>query len=212
MRLSWALLASALLLRPGVGGANPVPFAQGWMLMTEASRTYQNGEVVYSPWRGSALGAGYTGIRADDKSKRRQIVYATYNYLLKRWNLTNAQANVFVEGGVGGANGNFSGDRVVAHFGTQVDYETRRVYLAWKEHLWHASNFDHRVSTVHLGWAPYAADYEELATWFVIQVRRIDGGILDTDVMPFVRLFKKNKWFEFGGNDGGLQVNFMMTF
>jgi hypothetical protein len=205
------LLLCAVLLWPSGARANPVPFAEGWMLMTEASRTYQNGELVYSPWRGSAFGAGYTGLRAEDKSKRRQIVYATYNYLLKRWNLEDAQANVFLEGGVGGASGNFSGEKVALHFGWQVDYETRRVYFAWKEHLWHASNFDHWVSTLHLGWAPYPADYEDLATWLVLQVRHIDGGILDTDVMPFVRLFKKNKWFEFGGNEGGIQVNFMMT-
>ena len=47
--------------------------------------------------------AGYLELESDIDHRRREITYARANYLVKRWNQENAQANVFVWGGAGQA-------------------------------------------------------------------------------------------------------------
>ena len=99
------------------------------------------------------------------------------NLLAKRWNLPGAQANVFVWGGLGRATGNdFAGSTLARNAGFQPDYETRRVYAAFRSDLQESDHFSHRIDTLQLGWAPYEHDYDTLATWFVVQGRRYTGG------------------------------------
>src|SRR5437870_1174867 len=60
----------------------------------------------------------------------------------------------------------------------------------------HSSN---RVDTLQLGWAPYAHEYDTLATWIVVQGRNYTGGIYDgTETALLLRLFKGGTWVEAG--------------
>jgi hypothetical protein len=176
-------------------------------------------QLFYAPkywWSG---GLTYTRLIADDKSFEHEIPGAQANYLVKRWNLPDAQGNVFAWGGVGSARGedrqgSFSGVAAVQG-GLQADYETRRIYASGKQEWFHSSRFSDGISTLQLGVAPYEHDYDELATWFVLQLRRYQGGVLPgkTEVIPMLRLFKGNFWIE-GGADphGRLQLMVMMNY
>ncbi len=211
--------AVALALAPSAS-AKPISFQDGWTVMAEyGADTMREAQVFYAPkywWSG---GLSYTKLLAHDGRFEREIPNLQLNYLVKRWNLPAAQANVFAWGGVGSARGHDGGARfsgvTTTHLGTQADYETRRVYSSFKTDWFRSSRFSHRVDTLQLGVAPYEHDYEDLAVWFLVQARRMTGGVMGgkTEWTPMVRLFKGNFWIEAGANrDGRAQLMVMMNF
>jgi len=218
-----AIRSAACLLAIAAGTqacAKPIAFQDGWTAMAEAgTNTMRQAQLFYAPkfwWSG---GVSYTKLMADDGSFQREISGVQVNYLVKRWNLPSAQGNVFAWGGVASARGFDSRgpfDGVAAtQAGFQADYETRSVYASGKQEWFHSSRFSHGVSTVQLGLAPYEHDYDELATWFVLQLRHYQGGIAPgtTEAIPMLRLFKGNFWIEAGADrKGRAQVMVMMNF
>jgi hypothetical protein len=177
--------------------------------------TMKEAQVFYAPKYYLSLGPGYLELESDIDDRRREITYLRVNYLVKRWNMESAQANVFVWGGAGQAYASETNDhRFTGNAGAQIDYETRRVYSSLKTDLYRASDFSHRIDTLQLGLAPYKHDYDTLATWVVVQARRYTGEIHDgTEWALLLRLFKKGGWIEAGVTDeGGLQAMAMVNF
>jgi hypothetical protein len=229
-------LACLAVSAPLGAAAKPIAFQDGWTVMGEiGTDTMREAQVFYAPkywWSG---GLSFTRITAHDERFERDIPNVQLNYLVHRWNLPAAQANVFAWGGLGAARGydlveapggghahvpgtleraRFSG-LATWHAGAQVDYETRRIYSSLKTDWFRASRFRHRVDTLQLGVAPYEHDYEDLAVWFLVQARRISGDVMErrTEWIPMVRLFKGNFWIEAGANrDRRAQVMVMMNF
>jgi hypothetical protein len=209
-----ALVASTAAL------AKPIAFQDGWTVMAEyGTNTMRQAQVFYAPkywWSG---GLAHTEIIADDKSFEHDIDGAQFNYLVKRWNLPDAQGNLFAWGGIGSARGHdgqgsFIGVATV-QAGVQADYETRSVYASAKQEWFRSSRFSNGITTAQVGWAPYEHDYDEIATWFLIQLRHYQGGVLPgtTEVIPMLRLFKGNFWIEAGADrKGRAQVMVMMNF
>ena len=200
--------------------AKPIAFQDGWTTMAEyGTNTMRQAQVFYAPrfwWSG---GLSYTKLIADDKSFEREISAFQLNYLVKRWNLPNAQGNVFAWGGLGSTRGEDGRGRfagvMTSQAGLQADYETRSIYSSAKQEWFHSSRFSHGVTTVQLGVAPYEHDYDELATWFLVQLRRYQGGIMPgrTEAIPMLRLFKGNFWIEAGADrKGRAQLMVMMNF
>ena len=211
-------LAAAGALMSGMSGvfAKPIAFSQGTTVMAEyGAGTMKEAQVFYAPRYFLSLGPGYLELESDVDERRREITYLRVNYLAKRWNMEAAQANVFVWGGAGQAYASETNDhRFTGNAGAQIDYETRRVYSSLKTDLYRASDFSHRIDTLQLGLAPYKHDYDTLATWVVVQARRITGEIHDgTEWALLLRLFKKGGWVEAGVTDeGGLQAMAMVNF
>lgn len=209
-----------LLLLPFAAGAKPIAFQDGNTLMYEyGAGSMQEAQGFYAPRYWLSAGAGYLRLDADDDSFSRDITYVRANYLVKRWNRPDAQGNVFVYGGVGGARGSdFEGTKFAENVGAQADYETRWLYGSIKFDYQHSSAFAHRIDTLQLGAAPYAHDYDDLATWFVFQARDYTGGLYDgIETAALLRLFQAYRWgsvwFEGGvTNDGALQSMIMFNF
>jgi hypothetical protein len=209
--------AFALLwLLPMVAAAKPIAFAKGTTLMLEyGAGTMNEAQLFYAPRYWYSVGGGWLELKSEDGGTRRNIEYVRANLLAKRWNLPGAQANVFAWGGVGRATGNdFDGSVLARNVGMQVDYETRRVYGAFRTDLQESNRFSHRVDTLQLGWAPYAHEYDTLATWFVVQGRQYTGGLFEgTETAFLVRFFKGGAWVEVGATtDGKLQAMAMFNF
>lgn len=196
--------------------AKPIAFANGTSVMAEyGGNTMREAQVFYAPRFNLSLGGGYVRLASDLDSRVREITYARVNFLPKRWNLEEAQANVFVWGGVGSAKLSERASSVFAqNLGAQFDYETRRIYFSAKTDLQRSEAFSHRIDTVQWGVAPYAHDYNTLATWILVQGRRYSGNLYEgTESAVLLRLFKGNKWVEAGvTNDGKLQAMFMFNF
>jgi len=215
-RVSCVAAAGALLLGAEGTVAKPIAFAHGTTVMAEyGAGTMKEAQVFYAPKYFLSLGPGYLELESDIDHRRREITYARVNYLAKRWNMKTAQANVFVWGGAGQAYVSEANDhQFTGNAGAQFDYETRRVYASLKTDLYRASDFSHRIDTLQLGLAPYEHDYDKLATWIVVQGRRITGGIHDgTEWALLLRLFKGGGWIEAGvTGDGKLQAMAMVNF
>ena len=205
-----------LLAIASVASAKPIAFAHGTTVMAEyGAGTMTEAQVFYAPKYFWSLGLGFTELDSDQGDERREITYARANYLVKRWNLEAAQANVFTWGGAGNAYVSESDSREFAwNAGAQFDYETRRVYGSLKTDLFKASSFSHRIDTLQLGIAPYKHDVDTLATWFVVQGRQYSGHIHEgTEWALLLRLFKKGAWVEAGATtDGKLQAMAMINF
>jgi hypothetical protein len=196
--------------------SKPIAFAQGTTVMLEyGAGTMQEAQIFYAPQYNYSVGGGHVEFDSDITTETERVTYARLNYLVHRWNLESAQANVFVWGGAGAATGNtFTGTEFAANAGGQADYETRRVYASLKTDLQKANAFSIRVDTLQLGIAPYEHDYDQIATWFVVQVRNYTGGITNgIEVAALLRLFKGGAWLEAGVTNGGkLQAMAMFNF
>lgn len=214
--LRHSLAGAALAGMVGMATAKPIAFSHGTTVMAEyGAGTMKEAQVFYAPKYFLSLGGGYLELESDIDHRRREITYARANYLVKRWNLESAQANVFVWGGVGDAYVSELDDhRFAWNAGAQVDYETRRIYSSFKTDLQRSAAFSHRTDTLQLGVAPYKHDFDTLATWFVVQARRYTGGIHDgTEWAALLRLFKRGAWIEAGvTDDGKLQAMAMVNF
>ncbi|HEY8010111.1 MAG TPA: hypothetical protein VIE67_03860 [Rudaea sp.] len=207
---------AALLLAvvvPSLVEAKPIAFANGTTVMTEyGAGTMEEVQAFYAPYYWLSAGAGYLQLDSDERNRARDIRYLRVNYLVKRWNLDDAQANVFAWGGLGTATGNdFRGSRLDRNAGFQADYETRRVYVSFMSDLHESDRYSHRVDTLQLGVAPYAYDYEDLATWFVVQGRHYTGDLhRGMEWAALLRLFKGGAWVEAGVTTKGKPQAMMM--
>jgi len=216
IRRSETLIAGALLLAPALAFTKPIAFADGTTVMLEyGAGTMTEAQIFYAPQYNYSLGGGHVEFDSVESTETVRVTYARLNYLLHRWNLETAQANVFVWGGAGGATGNtFSGTQFTVNAGGQADYETRRIYASLKTDLQKASTFSIRVDTLQLGVAPYEHDYNQIATWFVVQARNYTGGIQNgVEWAALLRLFKGGAWIEAGvTNTHKLQAMAMFNF
>lgn len=203
-------------LLPVAAVAKPIAFAHGTTVMAEyGAGTMEEIQAFYAPRYWWSAGGGWLGLDSEDGRLHRRITYARANVLVHRWNLPGAQANVFAWGGLGRATGNdFAGSTASHDVGFQADYETRRVYASLASDLQESDRFSHRIDTLQLGWAPYAHDYDTLATWLVVQARQYTGGLYaGTETAVLVRLFKGGAWVEFGATtDRKLQAMAMFNF
>jgi hypothetical protein len=207
--------ACALATFATAAAAKPIAYSHGTTIMLEhGAGTMNEAQLFYAPRYFWSLGGGYLELDLMN-GERREVTYARANYLVKRWNMESAQANVFVWGGAGSARvSELRDNRVAWNAGAQIDYETRRVYSSLKTELHRSSAFSHRIDTLQLGLAPYEHDYDDVATWLVVQGRNATGGIQDdVEWSLLLRLFKGGGWIEAGATaDGKLQAMAMVNF
>jgi hypothetical protein len=215
-RWSIGFLGAIALAGPVAVIAKPIAFADGYTVMAEyGAGTMKEAQFFYAPRYNFSVGGGHVELDSDETTSTRRINYARINYLVQRWNLADAQANVFAWGGLGSATGNtFSGTLLAENAGVQADYETRWVYGSLKTDWQRSSAFSHRIDTLQLGLAPYKHEYGGVATWFLVQARQYTGGIhRGTESALLLRLFKGGAWVEAGVTNGGkLQGMAMFNF
>src|ERR1700689_2137058 len=133
-RWSIGLAGAFVLTIPMSVTAKPIAFAGGYTVMAEyGAGTMEELQFFYAPRYDFSFGGGYLELNSDETTKTRYISYARLNYLLHRWNLDDAQANIYVWGGLGSATGDtLSGSVLAENAGGQADYETRRFYASLK--------------------------------------------------------------------------------
>lgn len=245
MKTWWRCLAVGLvvlLMSPLVNG-RPIVFARSTTAMAEYRQdAMAEAQVFYAPRHNWSVGLGYFQVEGDDITARHSFGYVRANLLAKRWNLENAQANIFLWGGVGRAyvgetfvdpaNPDDSGhnhgappsptaipvpsvDAFAWTSGGQIDYETRRVYTSYKLDLHRSDILTHRADTLQFGIAPYEHDVNSLAIWLIVSGRRYSGNMHESyeELAVLARFFRKRAWFEVGGTmDGKLQALAMFSF
>jgi len=193
--------------------AHPVAFEGAYQLMFGASGDVQNLEFYRSYSVQAAWGLHAMRFNGDDEEIFTGI---QHNWLLKRWNLPSAQANVYtgVGAGMAGDVGDVGDGASPAGIGFfRADYETRRVYTAFDAKWVESADVTRGVFSAAVGVAPYKADFEHLNTWLILQADHVTGMEDKLEIIPKVRFFKGPYFLELGSTLRGKPVvNFMIHF
>jgi hypothetical protein len=204
----------AMALGAGAAAAAPMGFKGSVMAMGDFGPNWRESWANYAFTARDAIGAGGLYMRSDDEARTRTLVEVNYTRLLKRWNLEDAQANVWLFAGVGDIRGNdFAGSKLALAPGVQADYETTRVYLAATVRLYRAADLNHDFASVRAGFSFYEVDYEETQPWVVLEVRRMRGLSDKPEITPMLRLVHNRYFVELGVNSARqARANFMYLF
>ncbi len=138
------------------------------------------------------------------------------NWLAKRWNNEDSQANLYVSGGYGYER-SFNETVGVGFGSVEADWESRKYYTSAQYNRFlrkdtdAASRPDFETIKLRAGFAPYLAEYSEINTWFILQAEKMNDK--PVELTQFIRLFYKNALIEIGaGFDGGMAFNYMIHF
>lgn len=199
-----------------------------WMGMSAYTPDEINAEIAYGLRRDLSFSLGLTRVRepaSDTKSGTawRNVWLAQGVYLLSRVPTEDGIGNAYVFGGPL-VEQRESGGKAHAGVSTGLwfDYETRRVYTRLKLHSLRAfsgtdgQNWRRNEVIGQAMWAPYAADYEDVASWIGVQAKRV-SDTPQTEITPYVRFFRKNWWVDAGVSVDATHrrdvfINFMYLF
>lgn len=193
--------------------ARPITYIGGRVLVAEAhsdSLAWRYGYSGSFRWSASVGGLYVDGF---ERTKTLNVNYVRGARLLKRWNWPEAQANLFVWGGLGHAMISDSSE-LSSHAGFQADFETRKIYTSLVSEHHQGSNWRYRTDVIAVGFAPYEHDFEKTALWIVFKGMR-STHVLEDQARSAVmlRLFNPKWWFEVGvHNNGDLLGNVMFNF
>lgn len=206
---SWPILAAGLILLLGAlwqpAAAHPVAFKGA----TQVTGFVMEKEADFEAYRTYArrVAAGGRVIWLDPEHGRPGRIYAgaQHNWLVRRWNLPDAQANLYAMAGAGiGYREAFDHAergrlRPAALLGVQADIEDRQRYAAVKFSAVHAPGaFAHRRLEATAGFAPYKTGFDEIQPWFMIRAKyttQTDGRL---DIAPLVRVLERDWMIEAG--------------
>ena len=170
----------------GIIIAHPTTFKTGKVFWLIKNNQFSDLRFGYSASHKWLLGARYLEF---DNSK--ELLFNS-NWLIKRWNQTGAQGNLYLLT-------NFNGNSF--HYGIQGDWENRRWYVAQM-----IDSYNNNISyESRIGWSPYLIDFDGLSTWLILQ--NMNGQI-----KPIVRFFKDNYLLEYGSRNGAYFLTLMMHF
>jgi hypothetical protein len=195
--LQWA--SAALLAAALPAAAAPMGFQGSTMAMGDFGPNWREQYINYALTPRDAIGISATWMRSDDHTLTRQVDELTYTRLLKRWNMKDAQANVWFLGGVGQLHGDGQ-HRAMATPGVQIDYETTRVYLGATGRLYRAEGVNNDFASARAGFSFYEAEYEQTQPWLIVEARRMRGLSERTEITPMLRFINKNYFVEAGIN------------
>ncbi|GLS24325.1 hypothetical protein [Marinibactrum halimedae] len=140
------------------------------------------------------------------------------NSLLRRWNGTAYQANVYMKSGVGVAH--FSGatskknSALAAFTGLAMDWENRHYFISYENRLYSSRKFEDFTShNFRVGIAPYVGDYGDFHTWFMVQLDYLSHQNDSMMITPLIRIFKNEYLAELGVNkEGDFLANVIIRF
>ncbi|MEM9157500.1 MAG: hypothetical protein AAGB46_00520 [Verrucomicrobiota bacterium] len=213
MRMFLYALLGVGLIAPTVL-ARPVSYEGGTTLMLRSNGEFDSLHLHYSPRVDNSI-----GYKFEDWVDEDFVVHAVQlNHLLKRWNQTESQGNLYLKSGLGVSKSGvqaFEDEWDEAGFvGFSADWENRRFFTSYGSRYTHAGDFAGFFSqSARLGVAPYLGGYGDLHTWFMLHVDHMPEDDDPLKVTPLVRLFKGVHLVEAGVSDGGdFLLNYVLRF
>lgn len=181
------------------------------MLAAETDRYDVQANYTFS--KHFAVGASY--MRVHHGNATATFAFPQLNWLVKRWNGQNSQANIYLYGGLGYRND--EGKNGLGGFaGGEADYETRRFYTSIQQQtLFSGSANKYYRTSFKVGGAPYLADYDKLSTWIIFKTEYASymEPSKKLSFSPGLRFLYKNFFVEGGGSPNGVwYVNLMAVF
>ena len=191
--------------------AHPVAFQGALGVMVWNQPFLTDDWITYSFRSDAAIAARL--MRFDTPQGRSQFYAPQFDYLVKRWNETESQANIYVYGSYGAIR--FQDQTSGAGLGgLEADVESRKYFGSLKfEKMWTHLGPDFYHAEARLGVAPYEAEFNEIASWLMLQYQYNPTLLKKVSVTPLVRLFYKSLLLETGvSTDGDWMINFMFHF
>lgn len=184
--------------------AHPVIFKNGkvfWVSQTPSFNDIRFGASQTSNW---LIG----GRVLEDRKSNETFALINNNYLAKRWNSRNSQANIYLLSSVGV---NTKNSKSMGTFGVHGDWENRQLMvMQMLEYYSHTSSW---VSSSRLAYSPYTVDYSKMSTWLIAQYRiEYNNDEFSYMFIPVVRFFKGNYLLEIGSNGNDSFFTFMTHF
>ncbi len=220
------VFASALFFFGTGALAHPVSFEGGYSLMSEFSTLRRETSFIYSP--SFNTGAGVTWEQMD---RIGSFTSLQLSWLVQRWNLNDAQGNIYAFGGPGYfdasdlnlqvnsfGNSEFRSDSFY-RYGFQADYETRKFYsmVRFSENRVYTNSKNNNdilfnMLDLRLGFAPYKGNYNQLNSWLILNLRS-DTNFHKIMIIPTLRFYFNNYLWEVAQDlDGNSHLNFMTRF
>ena len=184
--------------------AHPVIFKNGkvfWVSQTPSLNDIRFGVSQTSNW---LIG----GRVLEDRKSNETFALINNNYLAKRWNSRNSQANIYLLSSVGV---NTRNSKSMGTFGVHGDWENRQLMvMQMLEYYSHTSSW---VSSSRFAYSPYTVDYSKMSTWLIAQYRiEYNNDQFSYMFIPVVRFFKGNYLLEIGSNGDDSFFTFMTHF
>jgi hypothetical protein len=204
------MLSFFVLLLSLKAAAHPVSYKDGFGFMSYNSTQMNEVLLTYSLSPRFAVATTYL------RDSGSEFLIPRANFLVKRWNNDDSQANIYVSGGSGS-------EKYGMHVhGVKLaeivaDWESRK-YYTYLEHL-HLKrdtaenplipeNYNHTKARV--GFAPFLADYNDLNIWYILQGEKHNDE-KQIEMTQFLRFYMKNVLWEVGaGFDGSVAFNLMV--
>ena len=184
--------------------AHPVIFKNGkvfWVSQTPSFNDIRFGVSQTSNW---LIG----GRVLEDRKSNETFALINNNYLAKRWNSRNSQANIYLLSSVGV---NTKNSKSMGTFGVHGDWENRQLMvMQMLEYYSHNSSW---VSSSRFAYSPYTVDYSKMSTWLIAHYRiEYNNDEFSYMFIPVVRFFKGNYLLEIGSNGDDSFFTFMTHF
>ena len=194
----------ALIILLSSLSAHPVIFKNGkvfWITQNPSFNDIRFGVSKSNSW---LIG----GRLLEDRKSNETFALVNNNYLAKRWNNRNSQANLYLLSSIGF---NTRNSKSMGTIGIHGDWEDRRfMVMQMIEHFSHNSAL---VSNTRLAYSPYAVDYSKTSTWLIAHYRiEYNNDQYSYMFFPVIRLFKRNYLFEIGYNGNDSFLSFMTHF
>ncbi len=200
-----------LALLPVTARAHPVPYKDAIGVMTWNQPLLSDDWITYSFRHDAAFAARH--MRVDMPDGRMHFYAPQLDYLVKRWNQPDSQANIYVYGAYG-AMEFLNQTKGAGLAGIEADAESRKLYISAKyEKMWDrlGTNFYH--ATGRVGAAPYEAEFSEIASWFMLQYDYHPQLSKKFELTPLVRLFYRSVLLEVGvSTQADWMLNYMFHF
>ena len=194
--------------------ARNVSYVGGGTLLSNYNDDSFSSLFHYTPHRTFSLGYRYEYFR--DREWHYNGIQL--NYLAKRWNNPDSQANFYVLSGIGNAFSNYEDldeERETAGFiGISTDWEDRRFFVSYENRYVQAGSIDESFTQkARVGVAPYIEEFGGLHTWLMLELNHKEQRDNNFTLTPLVRFFKGNIMTELGWTiDGGAMANLRILF
>tara|TARA_A100000164_G_C21534721_1_gene597653 strand:- start:38 stop:646 length:609 start_codon:yes stop_codon:yes gene_type:complete len=151
----------------------------------------------------------YSGVRVfNDKYSDQSYITSNNNLLIKRWNGTSYQANIYALSSIGL---NIDSEKSMYNIGFHSDWENRKFMVM---HMIEYSSFNESTkNSIRLGFTPKITDYKETAVWLIGQYSNQSfDNKNDESIIPVIRILKRNYLVEFGANGNETFLTLMTHF
>ncbi|MBY0516926.1 MAG: hypothetical protein K2P81_08465 [Bacteriovoracaceae bacterium] len=181
--------------------SHPVIYKEGTVVSSSNMKSYSDNQLMYSWSNRWASGLNHWRFTKDESNT--DLAFLKTNYLLYRYNGEFSQGNIYVHGGFGVADSEIEKRQTNEAYmtGVEMDWETRTLYTSWKYYYFTSPKVtDISMTQARIGFSPYEAGFDQLQSWFMVQVMYMPDVEKEAIITPLLRFFYKNVLWEIGSS------------